>query len=216
MTGGREGAVRGGPAGGRPLRRDARRNRDAILAAARTAFAAQGLDAPLESVARQAGVAIGTLYRHFPCRLDLVEAVFTAKAQAWVAAGEQALAMPDAWDGFTFYLERSCELQADDLGFTGVASMHLATARGLEAIKERAHGLSRRIVARAQRAGSLRADVTAEDINVLLWSSARIAEVTCLVAPRAWRRHLGLMLDAFRAENAHPLPAPPLHPRPTS
>lgn len=197
----------------RPMRQDAQRNRAAIVAAARTAFAAQGLDAPLEPVARRAGVAIGTLYRHFPSRLDLVESVFAEKTQAWVEAAEQALAIPDAWDGFAYYLERICELQADDRGFNDVASMRLASTCGLEAVKDRAYRLGKRIVARAHRAGALRPDVTAEDIAFLLWASTRINEATYSVAPRAWRRHLGLMLDAFRAENAHALPEPPLRPQ---
>jgi AcrR family transcriptional regulator len=198
--------------GRRPLRKDAQRNRDAILLAARAAFAAHGVDAPLETVARRAGVAIGTLYRHFPSRLCLVEAVFIEKAEAWVEAAEQALSFPDAWDGFAFYLERLCELQSDDRGFNDVACMRMASACCLEEAKDRAYLLGRRIVRRAQRAGSLRADITAEDIAFLLWASTRITEATYAIAPGAWRRHLGLMLDAFRAENAHGLPEPPLAP----
>jgi AcrR family transcriptional regulator len=200
-------------AGGRPLRKDAQRNRDAILSSARAAFAAHGVNAPLETVARHAGVAIGTLYRHFPSRLCLVEAVFIGKAEAWVEAAEQALSFPDAWDGFAYYLERLCELQSDDRGFNDVACMRMASAYCLEEVKDRAALLGRRIVRRAQRAGSVRADVTAEDIAFLLWGSTRITEATYAVAPGAWRRHLGLMLDAFRAENAHRLPEPPLAPQ---
>jgi AcrR family transcriptional regulator len=200
-------------AGGRPLRKDAQRNRDAILSSARAAFAAHGVNAPLETVARHAGVAIGTLYRHFPSRLCLVEAVFIGKAEAWVEAAEQALSFPDAWDGFAYYLERLCELQSDDRGFNDVACMRMASAYCLEELKDRAALLGRRIVRRAQRAGSVRADVTAEDIAFLLWGSTRITEATYAVAPGAWRRHLGLMLDAFRAENAHRLPEPPLAPQ---
>jgi AcrR family transcriptional regulator len=197
----------------RPLRRDAQRNRDAILSAGRAAFAAHGVEAPLEAVARHAGVAIGTLYRHFPSRLHLVEAVFMEKALAWVQAAEEALAIPDAWDGFAHYLERLCELQSDDRGFNDVACMRMVAACCLEETKERALLLGRQIVERAQRDGSLRADITAEDIAFLVWGSTRITEATYAVAPRAWRRHLGLMLDAFRAENARPLPEPPLTPQ---
>ena len=209
-----QGLAAGEPPGrARPMRRDAQRNREAILTAARAAFAAQGLEAPLETVARHAGVAIGTLYRHFPCRLRLVEAVFIEKTHAWVEAAEQALAFPDAWDGFAYYLERLCELQAGDRGFNDVASMSMAPACCLEDVKDQAYLLARRIVVRAQRSGSLRADVTAEDIAFLLWGSTRITEATYTVAPAAWRRYLGLMLDAFRAENAHALPEPPLRPQ---
>ncbi|WP_416211425.1 TetR/AcrR family transcriptional regulator [Frankia sp. Cas3] len=71
----------------------------------------------MEAVARRAGVAIGTVYRHFPTRIDLIESIFLDKLRSWVEAGEQALAMPDAWDGFAFCLERLCSLQAHDRGF---------------------------------------------------------------------------------------------------
>src|SRR6266496_1876730 len=84
----------------RPLRRDAQRNRDSLLAAARAMFAEHGMQASLEQVARRAGVAIGTLYKHFPTRLDLVQEVFAGKLAICVAAAEQALTMDDAWEGF--------------------------------------------------------------------------------------------------------------------
>src|SRR5205814_1026699 len=76
-----------------PLRKDSRRNRAALLAAARTAFAEEGLDAALEGIARRAGVAIGTLYRHFPTRMDLVGAVIVEKKRAWIKAAEAAVVM---------------------------------------------------------------------------------------------------------------------------
>jgi AcrR family transcriptional regulator len=94
----------------RRLRRDAQRNRDAILAAARQVFPEQGLEAPLEEIARRAGVGIATLYRRFPTRTELLDAVLAPAVQEHVDAAEQALAMDDPWEGFAFYLERSCRL----------------------------------------------------------------------------------------------------------
>jgi hypothetical protein len=70
-----------------------------------------------------------------------------------------------------------------------------------------------RIVRRAQEQGSLRADVTAEDLSLVIWSRSRITQATHGIAPRAWRRHLHLMFDAFRAERAHPLPEPAMTPQ---
>src|SRR6185436_13456757 len=95
----------------RPLRKDAQRNRAALLDAARLVFAQEGLDAALEGIARRAGVAIGTLYRHFPTRMDLVGAVIVEKKRAWIEAAEAATKMEPAWDGLVFFLERVCELQ---------------------------------------------------------------------------------------------------------
>ncbi|MGW7549331.1 TetR/AcrR family transcriptional regulator [Streptomyces sp. NPDC054770] len=195
------------------LRRDAQRNRDAIVAAARKAFAAQGLDASLEGVAREAGVAIGTLYRHFPRRLDLVEELFTAKFTELLTAAEEAAAMDDAWEGFCHYLEKLCELQACDRAFNDLVSARLpvhALGRGMF---ERAGERAAQIFRKAQEQGVLRDDVTPEDLAFVIWSQAGIIQATRAVAPNAWRRHLHLLLDAFRAQCAHELPEPPLTPR---
>ncbi|GAA3799970.1 TetR/AcrR family transcriptional regulator [Sphaerisporangium flaviroseum] len=196
----------------RPLRRDAQRNRDALVAAARTIFASEGIDAPLEQIARQAGVAIGTLYRNFPTRMDLVEAIFVDKLRALVDRAEQALVMDDAWEAFAFYLEELCELQAGDRGFNDLASMRFPHAECMERTQGHIYELSRRIVERAQEQGVVRPDVTAEDLAFVVWSNTRVSEATKAVCPRAWRRHLGLMLDAFRAGRARPLPEPPMRP----
>jgi AcrR family transcriptional regulator len=199
------------PAG--PLRKDASRNRAALLAAARIAFAQEGLDAPLEGIARRAGVAIGTLYRHFPTRMDMVAAVIADKKRAWIKAAEAAVVMEPAWDGLAFFLERVCELQAGDLAFNDIASMRFPRAPGIEAARKRANDLGRRIVERAQAEGSLRADVTAEDLAFVVWAHSRISEATHAIEPHAWRRYLALTLDGLRATAAQPLPVPPLRPR---
>lgn len=196
-----------------PLRKDSRRNRAALLAAARTAFAEEGLNAALEGIARRAGVAIGTLYRHFPTRMDLVAAVIAEKKRAWIKAAEAAAVMEPAWDGLVFFLERVCELQAGDLGFNDISSMRFPNAPGVEAARKRAYDLGRRIVERAQAEGSLRPDITAEDLAFVDWAHSRVSEATHAIDPNAWRRYLALTLDGLRASAAHPLPVPPLRPR---
>ncbi|MEV6924814.1 helix-turn-helix domain-containing protein [Dactylosporangium sp. NPDC051485] len=196
-----------------PLRKDAQRNRAALLDAARTVFAEEGLDAPLEGIARRAGLAIGTLYRHFPTRMDLVGAVMAEKKRAWIKAAEAAVVIEPAWDGLTFFLERVCELQAGDLAFNDIASMRFPYAAGIEAARKRAYDLGRRIVERAQAEGSLRPDITAEDVAFIVWAHSRVSEATYAIDPHAWRRYLALTLDGLRATAAHPLPVPPLRPR---
>ncbi|MER7005446.1 helix-turn-helix domain-containing protein [Dactylosporangium sp. NPDC000555] len=195
------------------LRRDAQRNRAALLDAARAVFAEEGLDAALEGIARRAGLAIGTLYRHFPTRMDLVGAVMAEKKRAWIKAAEAAVVMEPAWDGLTFFLERVCELQAGDLGFNDIASMRFPYAAGIEAARKRAYDLGRRIVERAQAEGSLRPDIAAEDVAFIVWAHSRVSEATYAVDPQAWRRYLALTLDGLRATAANPLPVPPLRPR---
>ncbi|GAA5139926.1 TetR/AcrR family transcriptional regulator [Pseudonocardia adelaidensis] len=198
------------PGTDRPLRSDARRNREALLAAAATAFARDGLEAPLESIAKTAGLAIGTLYRHFPTRLDLVQAVFENKFTAWVAAAEEAVAADDPWAGFARYLEAMCELQADDRGMNDLASMRLPLSDYIDEQILHIRELARQAMQRAQDEGMLRADVTPEDLAFVIWSHSRIAAATRDVRPDAWRRHLYLLLDALRADSAHPLPVPAL------
>jgi AcrR family transcriptional regulator len=192
------------------LRRDAQRNRETLLAAAQAHFAATGIDAPLDQIARDAGLAIGTLYRHFPTRLDLIQALFAEKLQSWLAAAERADALADAWQGFVLFIEAMCQLQADDQGFNDLVSMRLPEAAGLAATQDRIGDIATRIIRRAQEQGSLRPDLTTEDLAFVIWSQSRINQATRDVAPRAWRRHLYLMVDGFRAERAHPLPEPPM------
>lgn len=201
------------PRPARPLRRDAQRNRDAIVAAARQVFCDQGLEAPLEEIARRAGVGIATLYRRFPSRVELLDAVLADNLQAHIAAAEQALATDDPWDGFAFYLEQSCRLQAEDRGLNDVMGMRFPRATSVEAAKTRLFELVGQAVDRAQQSGQLRADITMEDLAFLNWANTRILPaVRAASAPEAWRRHLGLLLDGFRADRAHPLPQPPLSP----
>jgi AcrR family transcriptional regulator len=198
----------------RPLRRDARRNREAILAAARQVFCDHGLEAPLEEIARQAGVGIATLYRRFPSRVELLDAVLADTVQAHVDAAEQALAIDDPWDGFAFYLGETCRLQAADRGLNDAMGMRFPRATTVEALKARMFELVAQVVDRAQRSGQLRADLTVEDLALVTWANTRILQAgRAAGAPDAWRRHLGFLLDGFRADRAHPLPQPPLSSR---
>ncbi len=196
--------------GVRATRRDALRNREALRASAREAFATGGLDASLEGIARDAGVSIGTLYRHYPTRLDLVQAVFAGRLKDLLAAVEDAARLPDTWAGFCRYIEASCELQVADRGFDDLAGIRLPHSSCLDAIHARILELGAAIVRRAQQDGSLRGDITPEDLAFITWSQARIARATRAIAPKAWRRNLHLVLDAFRADTASPLPEPPL------
>lgn len=196
----------------RPLRRDAQRNRDLLVAAARRLYATRGLDVPLEDVAREAGVSIGTLYNRFPTRGSLVDAALASKVASAVEFAEQAVATEDSWAGFVWFLERTCELQASDRGYNDLCASQLDDAVEVTALKERGAGLLRQVIDNAKRAGELRADFDDGDFAFVLWGTTRTIEATGEHAPNAWRRHLAFMLDGFRAAAAHPLPAPPLEP----
>ncbi len=194
----------------RPLRRDAQANRDRIVAAAREAFAAGGIEATVEEIARRAGVGIGTLYRRFPTKEDLVDAVLEEAFGEFITVAEEALAEPDAWTGFTSFLERALTLHGADRGLKDlVESSQHGLARS-EAKRATLRPLIRQLVERAQAQGTLRADFAAEDVSVVFWSAGRVIEQTSAVAPDYWRRYLGLVLDGLRAGAATPLPEPPL------
>jgi AcrR family transcriptional regulator len=206
----------GGPAAGsgcaRRLRADATRNRAAILAAAREVFAEQGLHAPLEEIARRAGVGIATLYRRFPAREQLVAAALVDKVTVYAEAAEQALIVPEPWDGFAGYVRRICELQAEDRGLSDLLSMTLPADEHVERLRAAAADHVAELVQRAKAAGRLRADFAGEDLLLVLIASAAVARVTRADAPHAWRRLVALILDAFHqadAGSAPQLPAPP-------
>ena len=196
------------------LRRDALRNRDAILTAARQVFCDQGLEAPLEEIARQAGVGIATLYRRFPSRVELLDTALADAVQAHIDLAERALAMDDPWEGFCYYLEATLRLQATDRGLNDAMGMRFPRTPALEAARRRLFDLGNQLIARAQEAGQLRGDLTYEDLALVTWANSRVLQaVRAAGAPDAWRRHLGFLLDGFRADRAHPLPEPPLSPR---
>ncbi|MEV5835691.1 helix-turn-helix domain-containing protein [Nocardia sp. NPDC052112] len=193
----------------KPLRSDARRNRDALVNAAREVFEERGLDAPLKEVAARAGVAIGTLYNRFPTRDDLIAAAVEDRIEAGGRIAQEAIEIADPWDAFVYLVEKVCELQAADRLLSDLA-LRVAPSPAIARAQEYGHGLMRRIVTRAQESGALRPDWVLEDIAFITWSHTRIIEATAKIAPEAWRRHLALVLDGLRASAAHPLPVPPI------
>lgn len=193
-----------------PRRRDAQERRDRLVAAARREFAARGVDASLERIARDADVAIGTLYRHFPTRLDLLMAAFEPRLREFLDGAEQALEIADPWDAFVHYLEHLFRVQAGDRGFNDFLSRRFPGSAETERIHDEMCRQIEEVLTRAQDAGVARPDISRGDIVNLIWSNGRMIDATSTTAPDAWRRHLYLMLDAYRADRAHPLPEPPM------
>ena len=192
------------------MRRDAQANRDRIVAAARDAFADEGIDVPVEEIARRAGVGMGTLYRHFAAKEDLIDAVFAESIGKFVEAAQEALVVEDAWAGFCGFLERALVLHFENSGLKDVVVTRAHGRARLEEARAQMRPLVRELVERAQAQGTLRADFSPTDVSMLFWTGARVIEATASVAPGAWRRYLGMQLDGLRAEAATPLPHPPL------
>lgn len=194
----------------RPLRRDAKANRERILEAARSAFAELGIEASVEEIASRAGVGIGTLYRRFPTKDALIDIIFEEHLDHLAAAAQQALAATDAWEALRGYLTHVVRLQATDRGLSDIVGAHLRTEQLVAHARSRLKPLVQRLITRAQETAKLRPDVVYEDISVLLWTTGRVADATREIAPDFWQRHLALAIDGLRAQNATPLPQPPL------
>jgi AcrR family transcriptional regulator len=194
----------------RPMRRHARRNHERLVEAAREVFGEQGVEAPLEAIARRAGVGIATLYRHFATREALVEAIFERRVGELVAVADAALGEADGWAAFAGLLERTLELQAGDRVLKEVFLRHPPPAGRVASVREELRGRFEQVLARAQAQGALRADLTFADLALVLWSLGPVMDATATVAPDAWRRHLDLLLDGLRAQAATPVAQPPL------
>src|SRR4051794_21391573 len=117
------------------LRADAARNREAIVEAARAVFAEQGLDAPLDDIAKRAGTGNATLYRRFPTRGDLVAAVFADRMAEHLDAVEAGLADVDPWRGFTCYIGTVAAMQAHDRGIPDLVAIEVSYAPGSEGLR---------------------------------------------------------------------------------
>jgi AcrR family transcriptional regulator len=192
----------------RPLRADAERNRRLVLDAAAEVFAERGLDAGVAEVAQRAGVGGATVFRRFPTKQDLVVAVIGERIAEMGEAFEAALAHEDPWDGLVGAMEAIARLQARDRGLFEAIGGSVSGDEHLHARHAELLGLVERLVARAQEAGVLRADVSATDLPMLAGAAAG----TCQVAggdDDIWLRYLGVMLDGLRPEAATPLPRPP-------
>ena len=198
----------------RPLRRDAERNRLRILRAAAEVFTEQGLRATLDDVADRAGVGVGTVYRRFPDKEALVEALFTERLDNLVGFAEQALADPDPWAGLVDLLERAATVMAGDRGLRQMLMYATYGQDRAEQARTRMQPVISKVVERAQAAGVLRADLCPTDIPLLEFMLGAAAEYAMGVRPEIWRRYLALMLDALRPDRAGTteLPEPALSP----
>jgi AcrR family transcriptional regulator len=198
------------PSGPAPLRADAARNRAAVVEAARKVFAERGLDAPLDEIARRACVGNATLYRRFPTRADLVEAVFVERMTEYARAVDDALQNPDAGAGFRAYVLRLFQLQAEDRGLAEL----LVTSSGepddeLERLRGHVYRGARQLIDRAQAAGDLRRDFAPQDLALLLMANAGLVRRTAASAPGSWRRVAAFLLDGLSAHAATPAPPAP-------
>jgi len=192
----------------RPLRRDAEMNRQRILRAASQVFTARGLQATLDDVARQAGVGVGTVYRRFPDKESLVDALFEDKFQTLVGYAERALEAPDSWTGLVTLLEQAAAMLAGDRGLLEIMMYASYGQDRVHRARARMQPVVTRVVERAQRDGTLRADFRPTDVPFIEFMLTTAAEYAAQVRPEVWRRYLTLILDGLRPCRADTTPLP--------
>jgi AcrR family transcriptional regulator len=184
----------GGAARRRAPRVDAIRNRDAIVAAAAEVLAEQGTAVDVREIARRSGVGMGTLYRHFPKKEDLVHTVLRKDFSEWAeSARRTAIDAEDPWAALTDFYQQA---------LTGYAR-HRAIMEGIQQLRL----VIDELCARAGDAGLLRPGVTTDDLLLLLVSLGHAVQVTDECRPQMWNRLLRISLDGLRADHRGPLPA---------
>ena len=183
--------------GPRLQRADARRNRDKVLEAARAQFTEHGLDASIEAIAREAGVGVGTIYRHFPTKEDLLQALADVRFEGLAAAGKAALEVEDPWEGFVEFMTYSAKTMANDRALSeamdqlpGLCSCSAQRVGMLEITHE--------VVERAKQAGVVRSDLVAEDIPALVCGLGRAVRSEVERPTLSWERFLEIILAGLR------------------
>ncbi len=192
------------------LRSDARDNRERILDAARAVFVADGLDVPIREIARRAEVGPATLYRHFPTKGMLVAEAFTDQMLACRTIVDEGLADPDPWHGLCVAVEKLCELQARDHGFTAAFMSTFPHAIDFATIRTASLTGAAELIRRAKTTGHLRPDLVVDDLILMIMANNGIHATTPAARLAASRRFAALMIQAFRASpTAEPLPPVP-------
>jgi AcrR family transcriptional regulator len=182
------------PASVRPLRADARRNRQRILKAARREFAERGLHSQIDDVAKRAKVGVGTVYRHFPTKEALLDALIRERFAEIAGYALEALEREDAWDGFCELIWRAAARNAEDLGFCEAVA-----STDCRAIVEETGLMASTVelIERAKAQGRMRPDATQEDVPLMMIGASAVMQLGG--GEESWRRYFTLMLDGLRA-----------------
>lgn len=185
----------------RALRADAQRNLERILEAARDVFAEHGVDAPVTEVAERADVGVATIFRRFPTKDDLLAAVVEHRMLLLLDAANEAVAAEDPAAGLRAFMQTAAEVHVTDRGFCAMAGSSIVGRPGLRELVDQLVSRVRALLVRAKAAGAIRADVTAEDIPILLMAVAQTGLILEETVPGAWRRYLDIVLDGLAPEH---------------
>ena len=165
-------------------------------------FADRGLSGSHDDIAREAGVGVGTVYRRFPDKEQLIDALFEARIEEIADVARAATDHPDPWEGLVSFLTRTQELQSRD---RGLKELVLGGSRGAQravAARSLIAPLAAQVLERAKDAGVVRGDIELTDIPMIQLAIGTIAESSRDIAPDAWRRMMTIVIDGLRAERA--------------
>jgi len=182
----------------RGLRKDAERNRQRIIEAARELFAVRGLEATLNDVAHHANVGVGTVYRRFATKEELLDAIFEDGIDQVACLAETAVQQENSWDGFVWFVEHLCELTATDRGLRQMVYSSAYGGYGVECARLRLTPPISKLVERARDDGYLRADAEPTDMPILGMLAGTVSEWAGHVEPELWRRYVALLLEGMR------------------
>jgi AcrR family transcriptional regulator len=186
---------------------EAARNDQRVLDAARAVVARYGADAPVSAIADRAGVGMGSLYRRYGSKDDLLRHLCTLAMESTIRAAETALLEPDAWTGLASYI---AECVAQGTGTLGALAGSVQTTPEMWAISKRSRVLLERLVARARRAGGLRPDVTVLDIAWLIETLGKSGPAEPGSEDEVIRQRLtAIAIDGLRAPATGRLPGKP-------
>lgn len=191
----------------RPLRKDAVRNRQRILEAASEVFATRGLNVTLDDIADHAGVGVGTVYRRFPSKDDLIDALFEDRLAEMVATFELGLSNPDPWEGFVTALTGAVEQLSANQGLSQLLLTDQNNSHA-ERCRDQFRPLGQQLVERAQRTGELREDLQGTDLPMIMTMLGTVAHLARELDPEVWRRFLTITIDGLRTRREAPTPLP--------
>ncbi|GGP39320.1 TetR/AcrR family transcriptional regulator [Saccharothrix coeruleofusca] len=190
----------------RPLRADAARNRESLLAAAAEEFAEHGLDASIADIARRAGIGKGTVFRHFPTKDDLLAAIVLDRIGTLNDVGGQLLTAADPGAALLEFLTFAARQQRQfDMSFlqeVGDINPEVIAAR------EEMFRTVGALVDRAREHGAVRDDITGTDVVLLMCAPKHVTSYLSDPPPDLWQRYLAIIFDGLRPQGAHPLPHP--------